>query len=340
MNLDFELKKSWSSVYDNKEKNNFSNKLENTVFFKLGDSSFYAYFNNEYIANKRSPHNKMNDLSLIQPIIVPFDYNKFNFSWIKQEEVLFLYFSDSKRILKLSDLKDQSNLSNLSNENNLHHVIINKSPIFKYHTLLVPNLLLNLPQRINSDCLKLIHDFFENVDATDLRIGFNSLGGYASVNHLHFQLIFLKGIAKEMESFPIENFERKQLLAINKNILAELIDYPVKVYVLAFKEINSDIFKIFGCIIDIFTKRNIAHNILFSQKGKEIYIIPRKNEKLNNFHGDLNCAWLEICGIAICRTEKMKETIDEKLFENVLKEAVSLEEQEYQLLSEEILQIA
>ena len=36
----------------------------------------------------------------------------------------------------------------------------------------------------------------------------------------------------------------------------------------------------------------------------------------------------------------MKERIDEKLFENVLKEAVSLEEKEYQLLSEEILELA
>lgn len=336
MNIDVELKKAWASVYDNKENNSFSNNLDNTIFFKLGNN-FYAFFNTEYIANKRNSHNQMNSSTSIQPIVVPFDFAKFNFSWVKQEEILLVYFSDSKRILKLSDLKDKSEINK---EENLHHIIINKSPIFKYHMLLIPNLFLSLSQKMNSDCLKLIYEFCENVNSTDLRIGFNSLGGYASVNHLHFHLIFLKDIAKEMESFPIETYERKQFLAINNIILAELINYPVKAYVLSFKEINSNIFNLFGCIIDIFTTRNIAHNILFSEKGKVIYIIPRKNEMLNNLHGDLNCAWLEICGIAICRTVKMKEMIDEKLFETVLKDNVSLEEKEYQLLSEEILKIA
>ena len=67
-------------------------------------------------------------------------------------------------------------------------VLINVSPIEYGHVLLVPRLLDRLPQRIQSDTLLLALHMAAEVDNPYLRLGYNSLGAFATINHLHFQV--------------------------------------------------------------------------------------------------------------------------------------------------------
>ena len=71
----------------------------------------------------------------------------------------------------------------------LYHLLLQVSPIEYGHVLLVPRLLDRLPQRIQADTLLLALHMAVEVDNPYLRLGYNSLGAFATINHLHFQVI-------------------------------------------------------------------------------------------------------------------------------------------------------
>merc|ERR1712118_139120 len=72
-----------------------------------------------------------------------------------------------------------------------HLVFINVSPIEYGHLLLVPSLTESLPQVVRPQDLNLALHMAAAADNPFFRVGFNSLGAYATINHLHFQGYFL-----------------------------------------------------------------------------------------------------------------------------------------------------
>jgi GDP-L-galactose phosphorylase len=75
-------------------------------------------------------------------------------------------------------------------------MLINVSPIEYGHVLLCPRVTDCLPQRISPDVLlPPLHMAAESRNPY-FRVGYNSLGAYATINHLHFQAYYL------MEAFP------------------------------------------------------------------------------------------------------------------------------------------
>jgi GDP-L-galactose phosphorylase len=71
---------------------------------------------------------------------------------------------------------------------NPHVVLINVSPIEYGHVLLVPRILDSLPQQISPQTLQLALEMTAESDNPYFRCGYNSLGAYATINHLHFQV--------------------------------------------------------------------------------------------------------------------------------------------------------
>jgi hypothetical protein len=47
------------------------------------------------------------------------------------------------------------------------------------------------PQRIDEESFRLALYFAAEANNSSFRVGFNSLGAYATINHLHFQVILL-----------------------------------------------------------------------------------------------------------------------------------------------------
>lgn len=70
--------------------------------------------------------------------------------------------------------------------------IINNSPLTKYHILIVENLNLCQPQIITEDCIKIALNIMSSTDDKSIRIGYNSPGALASVNHLHLHLLSIE----------------------------------------------------------------------------------------------------------------------------------------------------
>lgn len=72
------------------------------------------------------------------------------------------------------------------------HLFYNKFPYDAYHVLLVPVPDNNYPQFLNVGNVALWEELFAMISAVlpDSVMGYNSLGAYASINQLHFHLIY------------------------------------------------------------------------------------------------------------------------------------------------------
>jgi diadenosine tetraphosphate (Ap4A) HIT family hydrolase len=67
--------------------------------------------------------------------------------------------------------------------------LINNSPLTKYHLLIVPEVTKNHPQVMTEKCLELAIEFMKMTDDKAIRLGYNSPGALASVNHLHLHML-------------------------------------------------------------------------------------------------------------------------------------------------------
>ena len=105
----------------------------------------------------------------------PFDKNKFNFTKINMDkEIIFKMEKDGEQ-------KEKENV-----------VTINVAPLEYGSSLILPDLHGGHPQIMTLDAVRLsIQTMLLSRDST-LKIGFNSLCAFASVNHLHMHMLYIK----------------------------------------------------------------------------------------------------------------------------------------------------
>ncbi|KAH8378921.1 hypothetical protein KR009_002104 [Drosophila setifemur] len=129
-----------------------------------GSHGFYAELNTERSVKRRSPQTIEN----LNPSFKP---KHFNFNKVDALEVMMTIDEDQSRPAV--------------------QMIINKSPLSKYHTLICPEVEKNHVQRLNREALAFCITFMRNIDDRNMRMGYNSPGALASVNHLHFHLLHM-----------------------------------------------------------------------------------------------------------------------------------------------------
>jgi len=112
----------------------------------------------------------------------PFDASKFNFNKAAVEEVLFT-FEPAPAGAPASYYTPSARLPASPNA-----LLINVSPIDYGHVLLCPRVLDCLPQVLDRESVLLALRYAKEVGNPYLRVGYNSLGAYATINHLHFQV--------------------------------------------------------------------------------------------------------------------------------------------------------
>lgn len=135
-----------------------------------GTVGFVAQLNVERGVQRRPPQN-------IRSVRQPFDPEQFNFNKIRPGEVLFRLHREPG----LPDVLQQEDIL----------VLINVSPLEWGHVLLVPEPARGLPQRLLPGALRAGLEAVLLSSHPGFRIGFNSLGGLASVNHLHLHGYYL-----------------------------------------------------------------------------------------------------------------------------------------------------
>ncbi|KAG2244833.1 hypothetical protein Bca52824_093305 [Brassica carinata] len=118
----------------------------------------------------------------VDKVLQSFDGNKFNFTKVGQEELLFQFEAGEDSEAQFFPCMP------LDAENSPSVVAINVSPIEYGHVLLIPRVLDCLPQRIDHKSLLLALHMATEAANPYFRLGYNSLGAFATINHLHFQV--------------------------------------------------------------------------------------------------------------------------------------------------------
>lgn len=246
------IKEKWEKA---QSENLFRYKLDIQQWKLLdGQYKFLTQLNVNRSENRRKPEE-------ITSMSQPFNPERFHFNKISNEEILF-------------DIE-------CGDGNNV--IAINISPIERYHCLFIPQRLQNLPQIATKKSVQNILELIMMSNSKNIRAIFNSLGAFASVNHLHWHLYYLE------HRMPLENIVLENIAGSPVYLL---LDFPSKGFCVKFSSLKNKIVSnltnwVF-LIINYLQNENIAHNVYITRGNStqsepnfddiRVYIWARKHD--------------------------------------------------------------
>ncbi|XP_043693653.1 GDP-L-galactose phosphorylase 2-like [Telopea speciosissima] len=262
----------------------------------------------------------------VDKVLQQFDGKKFNFTKVGQEEVLF-QFEQSE--------DDEANFfpyAPIDIDNSPSVVAINVSPIEYGHVLLIPRILECLPQRIDHESFLLALHMAVEAENPYFRLGYNSLGAFATINHLHFQAYYLA------MPFPIEKAPSRKITTFHGGVkISELLNYPVRGLVFEGGNTLLDLSNAVSGSCICLQDNNIPYNVLISDSGRRIFLFPQcyaEKQALGEVSTELldtqvNPAVWEISGHMVLKRKQDYEEASEENAWKLLAE-VSLSEERFQ----------
>lgn len=244
-------------------------------------------------------------------------------------------------------------------------VLANVSPLATGHVLLIPNCDQVLPQVLTEELVLCGLHLLQQSMRHDFRLVFNSLMGFASVNHFHFHGLYLNYFGLPDNKFPIEKVERS-VIAGSTTEGRSAIELLVETQWLCRGFVVTS-----GCKkgtqgprpaadIDALAKltfrlvwelqrRNIPHNVMISppterrikrptqnlaheEEAKpsalspEVYVLPRiPEDKLRDAAG-FNAAVCEMSGVIVAHSEEAYSNVTEESLKDIFGNDVTLPE--------------
>lgn len=263
----------------------------------------------------------------VDRVLQPFDSNKFNFTKVGQEEVLFRFEAGGGSRSHYFDCAPIK-------ENDPPNVVaINVSPIEYGHVLLIPRVLECLPQRIDPDSLFLALHMAQEAGSPYFRLGYNSLGAFATINHLHFQAYYMSA-PFPVEKAPTERIPVTKVQYDNGVKISRLLNYPVRALVYEGGSTLKDLSDMVSGACIWLQENNIPFNVLISDSGKKIFLFPQcyaEKQALGEVSQELldtqvNPAVWEISGHMVLKRRKDYEEASEAYAWRLLAEVALLEE--------------
>ncbi|KAG9447635.1 hypothetical protein H6P81_013763 [Aristolochia fimbriata] len=204
----------------------------------------------------------------VDRVLQPFEGSKFNFTKVGQEEVLFRFeeSEDSETQFFMNARIDSTDSPSV--------VAINVSPIEYGHVLLIPRVLECLPQRIDRESFLLALYMAAEAGNPYFRLGYNSLGAFATINHLHFQAYYLA------VPFPVEKAPTRIITTVMGKSgaavkISQLLKYPVRGLVFENGDSLEDLGDVVSSACICLQDNNIPYNVLISDLGKRIFLFPQ-----------------------------------------------------------------
>ncbi|XP_051134889.1 GDP-L-galactose phosphorylase 1 [Andrographis paniculata] len=289
-----------------------------------GEYGFIAQLNEGRHLKKRPTEFRVDE------VLQPFDESKFNFTKVGQEEVLFQFGAND--VAKTHFFPNAL----IKAETSPNMVAINVSPIEYGHVLLIPRILEHLPQRIDRESFLLALHMAAEAGDPYFRVGYNSLGAFATINHLHFQAYYLAA------PFPIEKAPSKKITTTSGGVkISDILKYPVRGLVYEGGTTLEDLSNVVSDSCICLQENNIPYNVLISDSGKRIFLFPQcyaEKQALGEVSSELldtqvNPAVWEISGHMVLKRKKDYEEASEENAWRLLAE-VSLSEERLQEVKE------
>ena len=102
------------------------------------------------------------------------------------------------------------------------------------------------------------------------RLGYNSLGAFATINHLHFQAYYLA------MPFPLEKAPSKKMITTVSGVkISELVNYPVRSLLFEGGSSMQDLSDTVSDACVCLQSNNIPFNILIADCGRQIFLMPQ-----------------------------------------------------------------
>ncbi|KAL6474160.1 hypothetical protein MHYP_G00177210 [Metynnis hypsauchen] len=270
-----------------------------------GEAAYVAQLNIQRGIERRKPQE-------ILSIRQNFNPKQFNFNKIKPEEVLF-------EMCKAEPSSTESCLQNGTTTATTGScvVIINVSPLEFGHSLLLPEPERGHPQILTPHAVQVgLESVFLSADP-GYRVGFNSLGAFASVNHLHLHGYYLKHELR-VEWAPTEP------LAPEKSLYRREC-FPKGFMFYTEGEDPGGTAEAVCELTDILVDRDIAHNVFMSRgcppsreaersalrRGVRIYVWPRVSCFGAKEESAFNVALCELAGHLPFKNKEDFSKIDE-----------------------------
>eukprot|EP00879_Flechtneria_rotunda_P001794 GHRR01001958.1.p1 GENE.GHRR01001958.1~~GHRR01001958.1.p1 ORF type:complete len:492 (+),score=166.82 GHRR01001958.1:401-1876(+) len=209
----------------------------------------------------------------VDQVVQAFDPAKFNFTKAFKKEVLFAFEPAAPGLT--TSFEDFGRCNSSPNA-----VLINVSPIDYGHVLLCPRVLDCIPQVFDPSTFLTALHFALEVGNPYLRVGYNSLGAFATINHLHFQAYYLNAPlpCERAPTVPLSSSQlpkrRRPDSAADCAHINTLCDYPVRGWVVEGPSLAA-MAQLVGDAARIMQAHNIPHNVLISDCGARVFIFPQ-----------------------------------------------------------------
>ncbi|KAF7395633.1 hypothetical protein HZH68_009683 [Vespula germanica] len=297
--FDIKLKQAWEKAQKDKVFRYVLN-ISNWRVLE-GPYKLLAQLNPDRAFRRRTPEH-------ITTMLQPFDSTKFNFTRLPESEIMF----------------------KIQNEGYSDIIAVNVSPIEWCHSLIIIKYLQCLPQSITQYSLQKAIEILLLSSSPYFRVAYNSLCAFASVNHLHWHLYYLKHNML-LEYIDVQPYQGSLFLLEN---------FPSKGF--CFKLSSSNKIEIFVSsifsLVNYLQKHQIAHNVYVTRaktiSSKEVHDDVRAYVWARKSHVDVkdttlfNPAVCELFGHISIKTEEIYQNLTEaaivKILDHITKESYLL----------------
>uniref|UniRef100_A0A182QEC1 GDP-D-glucose phosphorylase 1 n=1 Tax=Anopheles farauti TaxID=69004 RepID=A0A182QEC1_9DIPT len=202
-------------------------------------------------------------------------------------------------------------------------ILINNSPVTLFHSLVVPNRARQCSQLLTPDGVRIAFELLLRLPDRRYRIGYNSPGAQASVNHLHLHLLRID------EDLYVQ---RAELIAMkNSPYLHRLPDHlPARGYCLVVRDPNRELDRVCGellRLLETLVQRQMAHNLFWTwthlagAAELRVFVFPRVRQCVNKLACSFNAAFLELAGFVSVGTVADYEQLTEATIVRALRDA-------------------
>ncbi|KAI1728103.1 GDP-D-glucose phosphorylase 1 [Ditylenchus destructor] len=276
-----------------------------------------------------------------QNIRQPFNHLRWNFTKLRQAELLYLLRCGDKPYT--ADKLD------------IHTIAVNASPMEKGHSLVIPSVNKCFPQVLNSSAVRISTDLMLLTEDENFHVLFNSLLGQASVNHLHTHILFWP-YESDLINRPVEPLFPNKPSEDSPMFILRRPAWLIQTFVFQLKSPASfDAFvnNITNCAIFL-TEQNVAHNLFMSRAPPlrttslsptdcsvsiaaeplyvTAYLFPRRNQTGAKPPTNFSPASMELAGFLTAYTYRFFETATESTVIRIIDEDAVLSDMIFETL--------